>query len=501
MACGTTAPLTTTVTRTDGSTGVPEERGLGGTVASSDLGGATTDDGGSLAATGTAATASGGAGAAGGAGGTRAAPTRSGATGAGSAANADAPASGGSAPVPTGPIKVGILIHDFTALVKAVGGGSNSNTDSAGLNRAVIKGINARGGLAGRQIEPVIYTVDGSASDYSSQYQAACDTFTKDDPVEVVVGGGASDIFYSCLMKAGIVVMAANPTEGTDDKGMSAFPNVFNPPGMATDRQASALITQSIANGWLTNKNRLGVLVSGCDWGARVYNGVIVPAAKKHGIPVEQFSLGCPTPGSASLSSYSGSIQSAALQFRGNGVDRVMFAAGHGDAASYVFFTRNADSQRWFPGYLAGTNAVAQAWTASGVVSAQQAANTRGIGWIPVVDSSEKIETDATRACVELVQAGGAPPPPDPPTAGNYYMLCDGFLPLRAALEATGGAAGLATLRPALERLGSSYTAASVVSGATMLSAERHDGARNAAFFAYVTECSCFRYTGSPQGA
>jgi hypothetical protein len=384
--------------------------------------------------------------------------------------------------------------------VKAAGGSGNS-TDASGLNRAIIKGINARGGLAGRQIEPVFYTVDGSASDYSSQYQAACDTFTRDDKVEVVVGGGAADILYSCLLKAGIAVLAGNPTEGTDGEGMRAFPNVFNPPGMATDRQAATLISQSVATGWLTSKNKLGVVVSGCAWGARVYDKVIAPVAKKHGIAIEQFSMGCPTPGSTSLGEYSSAVQSAALQFRGDGVDRVMFAVGHGDAASYVFFTKNADSQRWYPGYLVGTNAVVQGWTASGVVTREQAVNTRGTGWIPVVDSADQVETDATRACVEVAKAGGAPPPPDPATAGNYYMICDSFLPLRAAMEATRGAAGLGALRPALEQLGTSYVAAAAVGGTTRLSADRHDGAGNAAFFAYVPECSCFRYTGSPQPA
>ena len=398
----------------------------------------------------------------------------------------------------TGPIKIGIITADYGGLVAAVGGGPLP--DTAEFPRVLVKGINARGGLAGRQIEPVFYKIDGGAPDYSSQYQAACDTFTRDNKVEAVVAQDGIELFWSCLLKAGVPALVASNAVNTDSTARRAYPNVFQPSGLPVDRIARAAINQSVSTGWLSNKNKLGVLTSGCDWGARVYNDIVVPAAKRHGIAVERFALNCPTPGAALLGEYSSAIQGAALQFRSNGVDRVLFATDN-DAAAYVFFTRNADSQRWYPGYLGGSVMGVRGWSNAGVTSKEQAVNTKGVSWSKFDTDVRPPETDAMRGCIDLAKAGGAPPPPDEGTEGLYYGFCDAFLPLRAALDRSGGFGGLAALRPALESLGTSYVSPNVIDGIIELSADRHEGARNAAFYAYVAECSCFRLTTDPQPA
>jgi hypothetical protein len=396
------------------------------------------------------------------------------------------------------PIKVGVITADYGGLVAAVGGGPLP--DTAEFPRVLVKGLNARGGLAGRQIEPVYYKIDGSAPDYSTQYQAACDTFTRDDRVEVVIAQDGIDLFWACLLKAGIPALVISGAVNTDSTARRAFPNVFQAGGMPVDRIVRAAIEQSAATGWVTSKNKLGVLTSGCAWGTRVYNDIVVPAAKKHGVAVERFALDCPTPGAAALGEYSSAVQSAALQFRSNGVDRVLFAADN-DAAAYVFFTRNADSQRWYPGYLGGEVMGVRGWSNAGVTSKEQAANTRGVSWGPSAVDTPPPDIEARRACLDLAQAGGAPAALDEGNKGLYYGFCDGFLPLRAALERYGGTGGLAALRPALEGLGTSYSSPNVLDGIVELGADRHEGARNATFFAFVAECSCFRHTAQTQPA
>ena len=395
----------------------------------------------------------------------------------------------------TKPIKVGLFAADYTKLVKSVGG-STSGSDPHAVNRAIVKALNARGGLAGRKIEPVYETLDGTATDYSSQEQAACETFTKDNPVEVVMSGGVgSEIFYSCLLKAGLGLVTGNPTEGTDTVTLRNYPNVFNPPGMATDRQAVALIEQSIRTKWLTKSSKVGVLLSGCPWGPRTYDKIVVPRLRALGATVDQFSIGCPAKGSGELGTTSSAAQNAVLRFRGENVDRVMILTGHGDAASYVSFTSNAESQGWRPGYIVGSNAVAQAWVTQGVVSKEQALNTRGAGWVPVVDIANAPLTAQGRACNELAQAGGAPPP-NP--KGQFGLVCDAWNSLKAALSRTGGVATLPALRAAFEGMGTSFVGAGGIDGGVRLGPKQHDGAYLVAPTAYVKECSCFRYLAAP---
>jgi hypothetical protein len=435
--------------------------------------------------------------------------TPGGATGSGGAAptgGGSGDSSGGPAAAPgrtttgdTGakkPILVGLFAADYTKLVKSVGG-SSSTSDPHAVNRALVKALNAKGGLAGRRIDPIYQTLDGTATDYTSQEQAACEAFTKDNKTEVVISAGVgSETFYGCLLKAAVPLVTGNPTEGTDRATLRQYPNVFNPPGMTTDRQAIAFIEQSIRTKWLTKDNNVGVLLSGCPWGKRTYDGVVVPRLQRLGAEVSTFSIGCPAKGSGELGATSSAAQNAVLQFRSAGVDRVMILTGHGDAASYIMFTNNAESQGWRPGYIVGSNAVAQAWVQQGVVSREQARNTRGAGWIPVVDMANAPLSPEGKACEALVRAGDGP---TPAAKGQFNLFCDAWLSLRQALESNGGQGGLSALRPALEGLGTSFVSAGNIRGAVRLGPQQHDGAALVAPTAYVDSCSCFQYTADPQ--
>lgn len=492
--CGTTVPLTSSGSAaSQGGLDNPQQGAAPGT-GQPGLGGSATGTAGTGGITGT-----GGTGATGGTGG-------SGGTSLGTAGGGASGTSGGSAPGALGPqgsgsrnrkpILVGFIAADYAKLVGAFGG-TGASSDPHAVNRALVRALNARGGLAGRQIKGVYFTVNGSDADYSSQEQAACASFTQDNHVELVIGNGVgSQPLYQCLLKNKVPFVTGNPTEGVDSVELSKYPNVFDIPGLATDHQAAAFMDQSVRTGWLTKKNKIGVLLSGCAWGTRTYNNVVLPRARRLGVAVEQYSLGCQVEGTAGVSAYSTAVQNAALAFRGDGVDRVMILAGSGDAATYLLFANNADSQHYYPGYIVGTNAVAQAWVKDGAVSQMQAVNTHGAGWVPVVDTTTPPQTPQMKACTKLAKDGGAPAEATP---GQFGLICDTFNALQLALGSNGGAGGLDALRPALERLGSSFVSAGTIGGATEITAKKHDGAQKTAPFAYMTSCKCFRYLASPE--
>jgi hypothetical protein len=410
---------------------------------------------------------------------------------------------GGSALAPSGgarlskkPISVGFLAYDVAKLLSTVGG--QAAGDAQGPAKAIISALNKQGGLAGRKIEPVYYTVDGTATDYSSQYQAACATFTQDHHVEAVIGVGNAT-FYSCLLRAGVPVLSAAGIEALDETAWRSLPNLFAVDLLAIDRGARAALEQSLRTRWLTKQNKLGVIVSGCVWGTRTYRDVVVPMARRAGVSVISHSLGCPVDGAGSLGPTSSEVQSAVLQFRAAGVDRVMFVAANLDPSAYMFFTKNADSQGWYPGYIVGSSAGASYWASQGIVSPEQLESTRVVGFSPFLDVTTPAQSAPFRACLSLLRSAGAPTATAGLGAFAYASICDAAFVLRAALVSNGGVGGLAALRPALEGLGASYVAAGTIDGRVRLGPDRHDGVRQVQVSTYGSGCSCFRYVGSPQ--
>lgn len=371
-------------------------------------------------------------------------------------------------------------------------GADDSGSDAQANNRALVKALNERGGLAGRKINPVFYTIDGSAADATTQEQAACAAFTQDNRVEVSLGGGVGETFFACMLKARVPFVSSDPSVGLDTEALSRFPNGFNPPGLNTDRQARAYMETSLSTGWLSNTNKLGVLLSGCPWGPRTYEKIVLSLAKQRGIPTQFYDLGCPRPGVAAVSEGANAVSNAVLRFRSEGVDRVLFLAGTGDASNYVLFTNNAESQGYHPGYIAGSGTLAAAWHAAGVTSEAQAANTCGAGWLPVVDLTERLQSAQAKICDDLARKGGAPEQEQP---AGLRLSCDSFLLLDAALKRSGGSGTLSALRPAIEGLdASAFVSAITTGGATSFGPTKHDGATQVRSYAFESSCRCFRH-------
>ena len=354
--------------------------------------------------------------------------------------------------------------------------------------------------MAGRRIEPVYYTIDGSSTDTSSQQQAACSTFTQDHHVEAVVGGGGNAILYARLLRAGVPVIDAASTEAMDEIEWGKYPNLFAPDALALDRVASSLIENAVRAGSLSSGDKLGVITRDCVWGTRAFRNVLVPAAKRHGISVVSHSIGCPDDGAGAVSSDGNEMQSAVLQFRAAGVDHVTFLAANDDPACYFLFIKYADSQSWTPRYVVASTAGVTYWWSQGLLSNDQVARTQIVGISPFLDVSKPAPAPAFRACVDLIVAGGGSPPPDTSlsSAGDAWA-CDAVLLLRAALLETGGVGGFTALRPAIEHLGTSFASAGNINGASSVAAERHDGVRLVAVSAYDAKCGCLRYVTNPQ--
>jgi hypothetical protein len=101
--------------------------------------------------------------------------------------------------------------------------------------------------------------------------------------------------------------------------------------------------------------------------------------------------------------------------------------------------------------------------------SPNQMANMRGIGWLPVIDSTERSQSPATstgRSCLGRLKAQGVVPNSNV-DVWTAWSPCDAFSLYDAMLRATAGNAAPRTLLLTLPGVMRSYIAASTIGGAT----------------------------------
>ena len=534
-ACGTTVPLSQRQSGLTAGAGAPAG-GVSGGVADAAAGGlataapAETAAGGTTVAPGAAPGASGavagapagaaaGVGAATGTAGSVAGPggatapaatRRPGASTTTSPVRSTAPAKGGKggagAPIPgtssrdTTPLKIGFVFVDAgsaAAVDSAAGVSTGTTVTPKQVMESLISYDNAHGGLAGRQVSLVEVAENGSSPNFSSDAGAACQTFTVDKPVPVVIdftyGGGSG--FDSCLGKAGVEdLTVAVPSDAAT---LDALPYEVATQLMTPDRGYSAAVTELAKTGYLTGSSKLGVFLDACPTSKAAYNTTVLPTIKRLGLTVAKTYTATCIAGEGGLGQAGSDTSSAVLQFRAAGVDRVMMVTGQ-DSTFYILFNEAADSQGYAPGYVMTSDAQPVALEMN--FAASQKPNMHGAGNLPALDTDKpKIPgTPAEAACDADAKAGGAPPT----TGEDYYYVsaaCGPLALLGAALATDGGNATAPVLSKAITALGTSFDDPGVLGGAADLS--HQDAPADVSVFGYDTGCSCLKYTTAPAAA
>lgn len=398
--------------------------------------------------------------------------------------------------VKRGPIEVGFLVADYSQAAAATGYGTGGQPDPQRFFKWLVAHYNAHGGLAGRRIKPTYHTINAGANDWSQESQVACAALTQDRHVEAVVTvGWVHPILVSCLLRAGIPHIEGGVLANNDTGMLAQKPSLFLPATMALDRATASLIKGAVSRGWLTKKDKLGVVLDTCDFNTKVQKEVVVPLARQYGIELEPYVAYSCGDGISGTGSFASGIQGAVLRMHAANVTQVMFMT-QGQNGNLVFFGTAAESQKWYPGYL--VNSLAGASASPGFLQESQYSNVRGFGWMPIADQTVAPVTAGGRACVRNVVARGGTAPANAADRGALEATCDGMAFLAAALAGSGGAGGLAAVHAAIERLGTAFTSIQALAGRTTFGPRRHDGAQAVAPFSYVDTCSCFRYVGPP---
>lgn len=396
----------------------------------------------------------------------------------------------------TGPLTIGMTYIDNSGAESALGVNDQRTVTPKNVARAFVRAVNAAGGVAGRKLKAVEYTWQSQQGNWSNEATAACQLFTQDNHVSLVLDFAFGQIggFRDCLQRAGVYDITVQD-EGDAVSSASASLHV-NPTGMTYDRGYGAVLEQLAATGYIQARNQLGVILEDCPQNNRAYSRTLLPTIKQLGLKTPNVQrIDCVTAFS-SAGPATQRIGSAILQFRTHDVDRVMFVSAQ-EAAALLLFAPQADSQRYYPGYMLSSNAQAQLAPSQPTIPASQLPQIHGVGSAPYGDTSNAKPSDVEKTCLGLAKSGGVAPQ-GYDDFGQIIFQCAPFLLLDAAVKQTHGDATATVLARAIDGMGTAFAAPGIVSGRTRLTSSRHDGASAVRVFAYSAKCGCVRYVGPP---
>lgn len=469
--CGTTVPL---AQRTGSGDALSPQQQLGGAPAAGTTGVA-------AAAGTTGSAASGVAGPAGATTGALGVPTTS--------ATSLPTTSGRGGALP--PIQVGsYYLEGGSAALAAAGFAGLVIPDNKPLVDAMVAYLNKHGGLGGRHIDLVWFKYS-TGGDPHTQDAAACQTFTQDHHVYLVLGGinsGAGEL-GPCLAKHGVPLIGANA--GGDARYFAANHRfVYEPVQASFTRGLAQLVADLRAEGWFAGNHKLGLVqYEGATYDHAVEDGLVAPLARLGLKLTDRVKMN----GVDNNSIAQGSAN-AVLKFATEGIDRVVFMAPGGAAATY--FMNAASTQQYHPLY--GVWSADSPYVLAITAAKDQLANAKGIGYQPGLDvAGSQDPTAATapaRRCLAFWDSVGQT---DHSALNNPLQraTCDVvWTLLRAVAAGPSTTTSTAALEAGYDAIGSSYSPASTFT--IRFRGGSHDAVGGYRRLSYDTGCSCFLYTG-----
>ena len=407
-------------------------------------------------------------------------------------------------------VKVGFVYDKNAGAVNAaVGIGSITSGDSRANTNAVIKDINAHGGLGGRKVVPVWANFDStSAQTLDQQDSAVCQAFTQDDHVYAVVEA-LREAYRQCLSKAG-VVMLDDGLPGSGEAELRRNPTFIEQGYPNVDRLArfylTPLVGQKYFTPWDTVNARpaptgvvkVGILTLDDTVFAKAVDTYLVPALKRMGYTpvVEKIS---PLQRASDASSQAAAVQAAQLTFAANGVTHVIPFESNGNLST--FFLPTARSQGYYPRYGVYTGSGYEALLESGIVDAKQMNGAVGFGWVPAIDlnAADNPPTGPysnanRRHCLAVMKASGITF-----DSGNAEAIalntCSSLYLLKATFDRRPAAVAPSDFIATLQSLGTTYQKAGGVG--EDFRPGRQDPPNKAYDWRFTPACSCFRYSGA----
>jgi hypothetical protein len=483
-ACGTTVPITTSI--------------QGGTPASteglSSTGGLDSIDGGSTGALAGAgpsdipAAAPGSLGAA----------AQPGITGPTSATPGAASPGVQTATRSTKPVEVGIMTVDLSDGVAAASAAGSCNADCASFQsvsqetiaNAVVKWVNAHGGLAGRPIKLVTYQAkvsDVLARGGAVVIEEACQHWTRDHHVEALVMQGVTDDLYNCAVRNRLPLINNDYANYVPDRQELRGNGRYNyaSGNFNLDDTAKYYVNALADQGFLKPGNKVGLIYKESRSGIyeRVIKNTLVPELKRRGLQLDATAVW----GDSTQQSH---WTQHVVSFNSKKVDRVLVFGGWN--FGMASFAKTAETQQYHPLYGVSSIAGPNEMKLQGVPS-RQLRGARGVGWWTFADvpypGDAATFNSAAAQCKKIIV--GAEQPWTPTTYLMAMKFCDGFFLLKALAD-RGGAVSQSAFYAAADRLGTAFT--SPYMWKTNFRPGDHHGAVYLRNLVYDEPCDCFKY-------
>lgn len=368
--------------------------------------------------------------------------------------------------------------------------------DEIGDAKAIVAGINARGGLFGRQVA-LVDKDDRSAdvlANASSAGEADCTYFAQDHHVISVVNTDASldlDSFRACFAKARIPLVTLTTSAFDDQTGRNLAPDFYNALSVSWTRLTPLLVNRLSAegyfSGWNTStgqpssvaKAKVGVLY-GEDTAGRRDGPALVAALRRAGYATDQFQY-----------AQDNDASSAVLRFAADGVTHVI-----GIDNFQFFFMTAARSQNYLPRYgVTSYNAPEALLESNG--NPAQLNGALGVGWYPTIDTDAGHDPGSgpgAPSCLADLAKGGQT------FAGRRFAeavglaICDG-LHLAVVGAKAGGGLDPSSIREGIVAEGPHFPAAGGFSSG--LSATNYAMPGSGRDLGWDPGCTCFSYRGS----
>jgi hypothetical protein len=395
----------------------------------------------------------------------------------------------------TTPLQIGVLdVPDSTAFAAQFGYTSSTTHSIQQLTRALVTWYNAHGGIAHRTLQMVEYSADPTTTNYETAYAAACADFTQDHHVAVVLSQTAhqvSESYEGCLSQAHVVHLNGS-LGGYQAADYRRFPLLFTSSAVSLDRALRAELKGFTQAGFVTPKDKVGVMVEACPQNVAAYEQTFAPLAKQYHLDVTRRDFDC-VYGNGTIAQAASGVTAAVLPFAAAGITKVLWVSSY-EGTAVTVFEKQASSQGYAPSYGVSSFATAGAYTST--IDAGTRARVMGVGWVTQADETQPpAPAGQTKRCMDAYRTLGITPS-STSDAMSMEISCGQFFALEQALLLSRGRSDSASLAAALDQVrdGSPLTTGAGLRGGP----GHHDLPSLFGVFGYKADCQCFAYRTQP---
>ncbi len=404
-------------------------------------------------------------------------------------------------------IRIGVIVQEGADSLADTFGTNPVPSGGTNFDQLMLDHLNSSGGIAGRQIEHVPYTIDFADPNFDASVleQRACEKWTVDTPVFAAYAPtGFSDSFKACLAQAGVVNLSAATYTLGDESTYRRFPSALAPNSLNLTRQAKVQVDGLAAGSFFnaTVAQRLpgcptnscvGLLTFDDPVHHRNVDQVLKPALAAHGFKLsgEHYFSYPRTYGETAQGL--GQIPGVILRFKAAGINRIIIYADYG--VILEFFARETDAQNYRPAYGITSPSTPQFILDAGNLSARHFRGSVNVGWSPMSDVGEGPGTahgPGFARCIDLMKKKEA----NFASSFDYYLAavtCDAYFFLEAGVEAGLPSITAPSFIAGVERLGTSFPVAT--SYLVAFGPGRHDGVAAVRNSTFNEACNCFKYS------